>query len=135
VACITKLLGSEREGRYFDTFCMFAHAGRLCEFDDDSSEKFLEEAKNQHFSDIQLANAAARILETLHNRVAWPHPAETFEFLYFVSDVIEWCHDDTKKEPRLFTQVRKLRSGALAFFLMAVKREFEFLAEEESNVR
>jgi hypothetical protein len=132
LACILKLLGSEREERYFDTFCMFAHAGRLCEFDDASSDQFLEEARDQEFSDAQLANAVARLLETLPIKGAWPYPAETFEFLYFVCDFIEWCHVDEQKDLCLVRQLQRLRSNVLGFFLIAVKREFELLAEDES---
>jgi hypothetical protein len=121
--CVRDIFISDRARTYVWLLTMIAHAGRLPEFGKRSMDKFLEEAKQQHFSESQMATALELILNTSGPGQIMPNAAAAFEFLHFSGDFVKMYGQHIGAGPRLKDLADRVMAMALGAFAVAVNDE------------
>jgi len=122
--CFQAIVASGRAKTYVELLTMIAHIGRLPEFDEPSYGKFLQEARNQHFSTSQLERALDLIAGTSGPGELLPNAAAAWEFLALVGDFMSHYTERTGTGgERLAAAVERVNSMAIMAFLVAVNAE------------
>jgi hypothetical protein len=121
--CFGDIVASGRAKRYVEILTMIAHIGRLPEFDEPSYGKFLQEARQQHFSTSQLMRALDLISGTSGPGELLPNAAAAWEFLALVGDFMNHYTEHTGTAEQLDAAIERVNSMAIMAFLVAVNAE------------
>lgn len=130
MACENAIHQSARASRYVTLLEMFAHMGRLDEFDESSVHKFMAEARNQPISDARLLLATDHLLLAVGEGKGWSSSAEIFEVLSFTAGLLRRYAETHSKNTELIERADALQAGALGYFIVAVKREFQLMRRD-----